>query len=54
MAGVILLVFIALLVAYLWNRFRGRAGLKVSGSTWLGAVIVVIMLVLMLWASSQR
>jgi hypothetical protein len=53
MSGLILLVFIAVLVAYFWNRFRGRAGLTVSGRTWAGVIVVFVLLVLMLWASSK-
>jgi hypothetical protein len=53
MSGLILLVFLAVLVAYFWNRFRGRAGLTVSGRTWAGVMVVFALLVLMLWASSK-
>lgn len=53
MSGIILLVFIALIIAFFWNKLRGRAGLKVSGATWAGVIVVVVLLVLMMFASSH-
>ena len=53
MSGFILLAFLAVLVAYFWNRFRRRAGLTVSGRTWAGVIVVFVLLVLMLWAAGN-
>ncbi len=52
-AGVILLFFIAILVAFFWNKLRKRAGLGVSSKTWLGAIIVVALVAALLYGSSQ-
>lgn len=50
--GLILLVFIALLVAFGWARFRRRLGMGTSGRAWLTVMAIVILGVLALWASS--
>jgi succinate dehydrogenase hydrophobic anchor subunit len=51
--GVILLFFLAILVAFFWNKFRKRAGLGVSSRTWMGAIIVFVLVAALLYASSQ-
>jgi ABC-type Fe3+-siderophore transport system permease subunit len=51
--GVILLFFIAILVAFFWNKLRKRMGLGVSSKTWTGAIIVVVLVVALMYASSQ-
>jgi hypothetical protein len=53
MTGLILLVFIAVIVAFFWTRLRGKMGMNVAGKHWMGAIVVVVLLVLMLYASSQ-
>jgi hypothetical protein len=53
MDGLILLVFLAVIVAYLLSRFRGRLGLASSASTWIGVIVVFVMVVLLLWVSGQ-
>lgn len=53
MTGVILLFFLALLAAFFWNKLRKRAGLGVSARTWLGAVVVFVVVVALLYGSSQ-
>ncbi len=50
--GLILLILLALLVAFGWARFRRRLGLATSGRAWLTVMTVVILGVLLLWASS--
>jgi succinate dehydrogenase hydrophobic anchor subunit len=52
-AGVILLFFIAILIAFFWNKLRKRAGLGVSSKTWMGAIIVVALVAALLYGSSQ-
>jgi succinate dehydrogenase hydrophobic anchor subunit len=52
-SGIILLVFLALIVAFFWNKLRGRAGMKVSPATWAGAIVVFVLLVLMMFASAH-
>jgi phosphatidylglycerophosphate synthase len=54
MTGLILLVFIAVIVAYFWTRMRGKMKLNVTGKHWTGAIIVVVMFVLLLWASAHH
>ena len=53
MTGVILLFFIAILVAFFWNKLRKRMGLGVSSKTWMGAITVVVLVVALMYASSQ-
>jgi succinate dehydrogenase hydrophobic anchor subunit len=50
--GVILLFFIAILVAFFWNKMRKRAGLGVSSKTWIGVISVVVVVVALLYANS--
>jgi hypothetical protein len=52
--GLILLAFLALLVAFFLTRMRRRLGLRVTGGTWTVIVAVFAIVVLGLWASSQR
>jgi hypothetical protein len=53
MTGLILLVFIAAIVAFFWTRLRGKMGMNVAGKHWIGGIVVVVLLVLMLYASSH-
>jgi fumarate reductase subunit D len=53
MTGLILLVFIGALVAFGYTRLRGKMKLGISGKNWIGPIVIVVILVLMLWASSQ-
>ena len=50
MTGLILLVFIAAIVAFGWTRLRGKMKLNVSGKHWLGPIVIVIIVVLMMWS----
>jgi ABC-type uncharacterized transport system permease subunit len=52
--GLILLVFIAVLVAWVWTRFSRRLGIRVAWTWrgWLAFVAVFAVAVLALWASS--
>jgi lipopolysaccharide export LptBFGC system permease protein LptF len=52
--GLILLAFLGLIVAFFVTRARRRLGLKVTGGTWAVIVAVFAIVVLALWASSQR
>jgi hypothetical protein len=51
MTGLILLVFIAAVIAYVYVRFRGKLKLGVSGKSWIAPMVIVVIVVLMLWAS---
>jgi hypothetical protein len=52
--GLILLAFIAGLIALFATRARRRLGLSSSGKTWLIVMVVVIVIVLALWNGSGR
>jgi hypothetical protein len=53
-AGVILLVFIGLLLAFFFTRFRRRMGLSVNGRMWFVIIAGVVLIGLFLWASSTH
>jgi hypothetical protein len=52
--GIILLIVIALIVAYVVARTRRRMGLLVTGKTWLVVIVAVIIGLLALWASQTH
>jgi len=52
--GLILLVFLALLVAFGWARFRRRLGMSTSGRAWLAVMVIVVLGTLALWAYSTH
>jgi hypothetical protein len=52
--GLILLAFLAVLVAIFVTRMRRRLGLGVTGKTWAVIIAVFAIVVLGLWASSQH
>jgi hypothetical protein len=52
--GIILLVMIALIIAYMVTRARRRMGLLVTPRTWLVVMLIVIIGVLALWASQTH
>jgi hypothetical protein len=52
--GLILLVVIALIIAYVVARTRRRMGLLVTGKTWLVVMLGVIIVALALWASQTH
>jgi len=52
--GVILLVIIALIIAYVITRTRRRMGLLVTGRTWLYVVAAVMLGILALWAGQSH
>jgi hypothetical protein len=52
--GVVLLVVIALIIAYVVARTRRRMGLLVTGKTWLMVMLGVIIVALALWAAQTH
>ena len=52
MTGVILLIFLAVLVSFFWQKLRKRAGLGVSSKTWMGVIAVFVLVVALLYANS--
>ena len=53
MTGLILLVFIAVIIAFFYTRVRGKMKLPVAGKHWTGVIVAIVLVVLMLWASSK-
>ena len=51
--GLILLGLIAAGVAFGFTRLRGKMKLPVTGKHWTGAIVIVVIVVLMLWASHK-
>lgn len=52
--GMVLLLFIAVVVAYVVTRTRRRMGMLVTGKTWIVIVTGVVIAVLALWASQTH
>jgi predicted PurR-regulated permease PerM len=52
--GLILLLLIGFVTAYGTARIRRRLGAAMSGRTWLVIMAAVVVLGLLLWASSAR
>ncbi|MBV9381096.1 MAG: hypothetical protein JOY82_25525 [Streptosporangiaceae bacterium] len=53
MSGLILLVFLAVIVAWFWNKGRRRIGLSINSKTWTGVIVVFVIAMLLFWASGQ-
>jgi succinate dehydrogenase hydrophobic anchor subunit len=51
-AGLVLLFFLAVLVAFFWQKLRKRAGLGVSSKTWMSVICVFVLVVALLYANS--
>jgi hypothetical protein len=54
MSGFVLLLLIAVIVAFFYTRLRGKMKLPVAGKNWVGAIVVVIIVIAMLWASAHN
>lgn len=52
--GIILLVVLAAIVAYVVARTRRRMGLLVTGKTWVTVMVGFVIVVLALWAATTR
>lgn len=53
MDGLIVLLLLALIVAWTVGRVRRGAGLRTGGNTYVAAMVVFALVVLMLYATSQ-
>lgn len=53
-SGLILLGFLALLVAFGVARFRRRLGMGVTGRTYVTVIVGFVLAVLVLWAAAHR
>jgi hypothetical protein len=53
-SGIILAVLIALIVTYAITRTRRRMGLLVTGKTWIGVTVGVVIVLLVLWATQRH
>ena len=51
MSGLILVVLIGIIVAYVYTRMRGKMKLNVSGKNWLAPVVIVGIVLLLLWGA---
>lgn len=52
--GLILLLLIGVLIGFGITRIRGRLGLRVTGSTWLGIIAFVVIMGLVLFVTSKQ
>jgi glucan phosphoethanolaminetransferase (alkaline phosphatase superfamily) len=52
--GLILLVFLGVLIAFLIVRARRRLGVASTGRTWLMIIIACVLVGLVLWASATQ
>jgi hypothetical protein len=51
--GIILLLVLAAIVAYVVTRTRRRMGMLVTGKTWIVTMTGFVVVVLALWAASR-
>lgn len=49
-SGLILLVFIAIIIAFGYTRLRGKMKLSVQGKHWVGPIVFIVVVVLLVWA----
>ena len=54
MSGLILLVFIAVIIAFFYTRLRGKMKLPVSGKHWKTAIILIVLVLLVSWAATHN
>jgi len=52
--GIVLLLLVAVVVAYVISRTRRRMGMLVTGRTWFVIMACVVIGVLVLWASQKH
>ena len=52
-SGLILLVFIGVFAAWLWNRGRRKLSLPVKGKHWAVVTIVVVVLLVLAYGASH-
>ncbi len=52
--GAILLIIIALIIAYVVTRTRRRMGLLVTGRTWLYVAVGAMLVIIALWAGQTH
>ena len=52
--GIILLVVLAAIVAYVVTRTRRRMGLLVTSKTWATVMVGFVVVVLAMWAATTR
>lgn len=54
MGALILLVLIGVLVAFGFTRVRRRMNMNVTARHWIGAILVVVIASLILWANAHH
>jgi len=52
--GLILLVLIGIAVAFGYTRLRGKLKLPVAGKHWIGPIVIVVIVLLLLWATATH
>jgi hypothetical protein len=52
--GIILLLVLAAIVAYVVTRTRRRMGLLVTGKTWVAIMTGFVIIVLVTWAATSK
>jgi hypothetical protein len=52
-SGIILLVLIGVGVAWLFTRGRKRLNMPVTGKHWIGAIVIVVLVLALLYGSRQ-
>jgi hypothetical protein len=50
-SGLILVVLIGIIVAYIYTRMRGKMNLSVSGKNWVAPVVIVGIILFLLWGA---
>lgn len=53
LSGLILLVFIAIGVGWLWNKGRKKIGFPANGKTWGIAVFVIVILIMLYYGATH-
>ena len=54
MGALILLVLLGLLAAFGFTRVRRRMNMNVTAKHWIGAIVVVVIGALILWANAHH
>lgn len=52
--GIVLLLVLAVIVAYVVARTRRRMGMVVTGKTWIAVMAAFVIIVLALWAATAH
>ncbi|MGH3166094.1 MAG: hypothetical protein ACRDN0_09400 [Trebonia sp.] len=53
LSGLILLVFIAIGIGWVWNRGRKKLGFPANGKTWAVAIFVIVVVIMLVFGASH-